>query len=238
MRTLVLALVALLLSCTTTKEIYVKDHYSARKSIGESVYRVTDKDGWGTGFAAKTKSGKTVVVTNDHVCEGLTDTARLRAGGKAWKVKIIERYSKHDLCLLAAPKGAKALEIADSKPEYREKIYTAGFPIIPDMTESSGEALSMDKDPLMYGPGDPATCKGEKFRIEMKQLPPFGMMAPVCMLIAPFQNTSVQSDEGASGSPVVNKKSKVVGVISVVKGNIALAGMVPHSYVKDLLSKY
>lgn len=242
-RLFVAAILTLLLSCTHTAKVYVQDHFSAIDQIGESVYRIGDSKGWGTGFAVKAGSGKTVILTNDHVCDGLDkrDTARLRAGGKAWKVKIIARYAKHDLCMLKAPKGAKALGVGSGDmAEYREKVYTAGYPVIPDMTERSGVALSLDKQPTQY-PLPPAECKGEKYRIENKLMmvgPGMMLPIPVCLMTSPFQNTSVESDEGASGSPVVNEDKEVVGVISTVIGRIGYAQMVPLSYVKDFLSEH
>jgi hypothetical protein len=143
--------------------------------------------------------------------------------------------------MLAAPRSAKPLDIApgDIAP-YREKVYTAGYPVIPDMTESSGVALSLYGGPTNY-PLSPSECKGEKYRVENKLRmvrPGIMLPVPVCLMISPFQNTSVQSDRGASGSPIVNRDKQVVGVLSTTIGTIGYAQMVPLSYIKDFLSNY
>lgn len=245
MKKLLLAFVILVMGCVHTGESQnkvrtVKKSASTYELIGDSVYRIGDDNGWGTGFAVRAASGKKYILTNDHVCSDLRDTERLHASdGKTYELKVKAKDDQHDLCIVSAPKNAKPLKVSETEPKYRDRVYTAGFPAIPDMTTANGITLTIDKED-MPDEKSIAECVGPKYEVKTGTIRGmFGPMEiPQCYMTAPRLQTSVKSDSGASGSPMINSRGEVIGVLMSVVGDIQFAQMVPLKYVRDFLSKY
>lgn len=247
MKRLLLTLVILAMGCAhagdikKTQEVrVVKKKVSIYELIGKSVYRIGDDDGWGTGFAVKAASGKTYILTNGHVCSGLRDTERLHSSdGEVYKLKVKAKDDHHDLCIMQAPKNAKPLKVSEKDPKYRDRVYTAGFPAISDMTTASGVTLTINKEGIRDDiPIE--KCVGPKYKVGTSRvMGMFGvLMIPECHMIAPRLQTSVKSDSGASGSPMVNSRGEVIGVLMSTIGGIRFAQMVPFKYVRSFLDKH
>jgi S1-C subfamily serine protease len=241
MKRLFLILILSLIGCAHSVTGAGQQRVGTYELIGDSVYRIGDSESWGTGFAVKGKSGNKFIMTNDHICDDKQPTEIIYApDGKTYKFTIVAKYSKHDLCLIRAPKNAEPLPISKKKSGFRDKIYTAGFPSIIDMTINQGYTLTVDPLIGMAYPLQADKCKGPKYKMSTGIVHGmFGpMMVPQCNMIAPRLQTSVKSGGGASGSPVVNSQGQVVGVILSVSGNLGFAQMVPLKYVRDFLNKH
>ena len=241
LRVLLVSFIFLVASCVTVNNTPEKEvtSESTYEMIGNSVYHVGSEDGWGTGFAVEARSGKKFILTNDHVCDGVSKNDRITASdGKKYLIKVKAKYDKHDLCLMLAPKNAKPLEIAGHL-DHRERIFTAGFPSISGMTTASGVALKMDEDYDLPYPLENKDCKG-KSKYKVKSAMEMTLFGPVeqdiCFMIAPTQLTSIRSGGGASGSPVVNKYGEVTGVVLSVSQGLGFASMVPLNAIRDFLN--
>lgn len=230
MKLLQLLIVLMCFSCVTVGE----SPFLAKAD--RSVYRIGAVNNWGTGFAIRGDSAKTYIITNSHICDSLEEEDKLIQGKRAWSIKTVKHYSKHDLCAIAAPEDAKAINLALSPPEYGDRVTVKGYPAIKDMTTFSGRALSVVENDYLNYPLPPEDCVGDKFEIRGKEIPP-GLIIPQCTLVGPMQKTSVQSDGGASGSPVLNDDGEVVGVVLATVGNIPLAVMIPHAPLRDFLKQ-
>lgn len=247
---LLLVLIIGLTSCISAeKQIIEKSNeISIYEAIGDSVFRVGYENSWGTAFAVRTRSGKKVLITNDHVCDGLIADKKkdkklnnliYDSYGNKWKMKILAKYKYHDLCMLAAPRFASTLKLA-VKNNFREKVFTAGFPSIKDMTTGEGVILKMDYAEDFPYPLEPKNCKGSKYKIKnILHFSVFGpVMVPTCLLIPPRLQTSIKSGGGASGSPIVNKKGEVSGVVLGIAGQLGFTQVVPLKYLRNFLDNH
>jgi len=258
---LIFALAIGLPACTTITNEQITGNIgevSIYDMIGDSVFRVGNENSWGTGFVMRTKSGKKVIITNDHVCDGMKamedkvkefnkkvknkkDKKKIKnliigtSGGK-WRMKVIAKYAEHDLCMLAAPKYAPVLKLA-AKYKFREKVFTAGYPSIHDMTTNQGVVLKMDRSTDFPYPLEPKDCKGKKYKLKVvNQWTPFGSIpVTTCFLTPPRLQTSIRSGGGSSGSPVVNEKGEAIGVIMGTRGRLGHIQIVSLKYLRDFL---
>ena len=238
LRSLLISFFLLSTSCVTVNSLHSEEIIPVYERIGDSIYRIGGEDGWGTGFVVKARSGKKFILTNDHVCDTLSEGDKvITSTGKQYRVKIKAKYNYHDLCLILAPRKAVALKIANHL-SYREDIYTAGFPGIPEMTTTKGIALKIDKSFALPYPLEIKDCKGKK-KYKIRALKKMSMFGPIiedtCMMEAPSQQTSLQLGPGASGSPVVNKHNEVVGVVMSVMSSMSFTHMVPLEAIRDFL---
>jgi S1-C subfamily serine protease len=88
--------------------------------------------GSGTGFQVEGESGNLYIMTNRHVCDGLTRNGERsirweNIEGKSGYVEIIYRDVKADLCLLEPAEDVSPLGIA-SNLFAREKVALIGHP--------------------------------------------------------------------------------------------------------------
>lgn len=218
-------------SCFTLPKSQIKVNKTAR-----SVYMIIDENGgWGTGFAAKTGSGRLVVVTNDHVCDYLSSSSLLVKGVKRWRAKVVYKSPFHDLCLLAAPSDAVPLKISELKNQHlRQKVYTVGFPAVQYLTSASGQTLGPTDKAMFYNHVPLHMCNSHKYIksfIELYDEDGKLIKKAVCLFTPSFLMTSIKTDQGGSGSPVLNSNNEVIGVIAISEGRIGFAGIVPLVYL-------
>lgn len=58
----------------------------------------------------------------------------------------------------------------------------------------------------------------------------------VCLMSVVTESTTVQSDRGASGSPLLNTKGEVVGVVMAVGGGVSWTKAVPLQALKKFIN--
>jgi hypothetical protein len=208
------------------------------EDVGGSVYSVHNLTSRGTAWAAKTKKGTKVLVTNVHVCDSVIPIMFTQKGGKNYTLQVLAKDSKHDICLLSAPPNAVPLKLADEVvPE--ETVYAVGFPIVDFMTSTKGNAKGIVPIKMPYNISIDQ-CVGEKFeKFKGPMLHPNGKVyeEEVCLFVGKVLTTTANTDAGGSGSPILNKDEEVVGMVMVCVGNIAWAQGVPLEALKEFLNK-
>lgn len=212
----------------------------ALKNVDAVVFEVRDpkKRGGGTGFAMEAVSGKTYVITNSHVCEAIIKMTNgnivlLVHDGKEFTRKILKMSDVSDLCLIEGVEGFRGLKLASSI-EVGETIYTVGHPLLQKRTTTQGKVTkftnietlhhviksgNIGTDTILNASSE--SCDKPKLRVEefdVKYFPLVSVIkAKVCVLTEnKAMITSATIRPGSSGSPVVNKRGKVVGVMFAV----------------------
>lgn len=190
-----------------------------RSAVGESVVQVlfVDGNGGGTGFAVKAKSGKEFIATNKHVCgvANENDIVRIKYGKNLEKVtfrKVVYRDARHDLCLINGIEELSPLSIG-SELEPGDMNYAVGHPALRALTVSKGEFIGYEVIKMIEEDVvDRAQCTGE-----IVELNPFQQIFMQREFVCVKGYKSMSLTEfiygGNSGSPIVNKWGRVVGVI-------------------------
>lgn len=231
-------------------EIYRQENV-VKKTSG-SIVSLEDAGGRGrgTGFFAMTASGNRVIVTNAHVCEinpqspifvvyHRTDNS-LRKKAK-FPVVALQKDTKSDLCIVSAPIDcdAPALTLAD-EVKIDSHVYIVGYPIVALLSSSDGYIRGYDIADSPYElPLD--LCVGEKHYIKtvpIKQGNRKSKLTKQCFFRAKMIFTDALGDHGQSGSPGLNGKGEVIGVMSMISGQARpFAFLVPLDALKEFLSK-
>jgi len=235
-----------------------------RSKVGSKTYLIYEpRSGSGTGFAVKAPSGKTYIVTNDHVCEVSKDGKSVMVrdeDGKSMRRKIIKKSDRSDLCLVEGWPGVEGLKVSSSAPEIGQIVASVGHPSGYDITLSRGEIIMRDDVMIPVGPIsfiDPSSGKeqlvpAEDGGVTLKQcsMPKnkvvtvdqqifiFVFRIKMCMNVtekAYFTNMLIQP--GSSGSPVVNFYGNIVGVV-FASDRAGWGVLVSHKDLTDFLSKY
>lgn len=190
----------------------------------------------GTGFLVKAKSGRTYMLTNWHVCISSARHNQIKGSlpyGTSFIGDILESDPLVDLCIIKIDSDRDGLDIA---PMFDSKgaLYSRGYPshILSETTGvfSHEESISFPFELEMVG----ETCPKPWKTLFM------GPTAVGCMAEYTNYVTSLFAMPGASGSPVVNGRGELVGVVQTTdmsnpKGN---AGLVPYPKVKKFLERY
>lgn len=208
-------------------------HKAYLRNIGEeNSVRIVGKDGMGTGFHVKTKSGKVYILTNKHVCS-IPGPLKVEKYGDDIGIvrKIIKKSADHDLCVMEALPDAKGIEIGNDI-ENGESVYTLGHPRGDALTIAEGEKIDELEIQLVDDFKEDGSCEGEVIRQE-------GWFGPVdyCVITRRSIQFSTPTYPGNSGSPVVNKYGNLVSVVFAGNRNVENMGFgVPLDYVKTFLS--
>lgn len=195
-----------------------------------SIVKVLNPEGTGggTGFVVKTRKGKKVIVTNDHVCEVAQNNYAVIQGpdGKLSIKPIISRSAIRDLCLLEGV-DLPALPLGEKAPYQFEPLHVVGHPSLEPVTRSYGEYVS---DTLI--PFGLETEGGKCKNGELRQT----LFGDICVVTMELSLTTVPVYPGNSGSPIFNSNNEVIGVINSTRQGFR--GMfVPLIYLKAILAQ-
>ncbi len=198
-----------------------------------SVVSVLNRSGTsgGTGFVTRDVAGKHVIVTNDHVCEVaqggyvviVSDTGQGRIK------RVLSRNFTRDLCVVEGI-DAPALSIADSSPTRFEKLQVIGHPLLGPTTPSEGSYLQDDIVPIGFGTKPDGTCPESAESVDT-------FFGTFCVAHMELSLTSISIFPGNSGSPVLNREGKVVGVINSGDNRTTYGNFVPLRYLKEILGE-
>jgi S1-C subfamily serine protease len=218
-----LCLILMLLSAQTMFIFKSDDIHRSylRKYVGSRVYKVMiPNSGGGTGFAIKAPSGRSYILTNDHICAlARHSSIYLKDGLFSISTKIISRSDKTDLCLLTAPTNEIGLDLANYTPMLGDQVFAIGHPGLDLLTLSNkGEIISISSTklterairvPLNTTEDGECDTDNPKFHIETIEGDDY------CVVDVPsVYNTSVLIKQGSSGSPLVDFYGDVVGVVA------------------------
>jgi len=208
-------------------------------SIGEEkVVEIRDpenKKGGGTGFLVNAPSGGTYIMTNNHVC-GLANSSGTVLIDGDYYAHVISHFADHDLCLISNPLNLQGIDVGDSSRD-GENVYVVGHPLLEPRAEIKGQISGTMTATIMLGFNLP--CKGKNERnIETdpdSMLAAFGILN-ICVRDFEAQATTLNILPGNSGSPVLNRDGKVVGVAFAGREDGPGRGyIVPLKYIKKFL---
>lgn len=230
--------ISLLMLFTFVLELPQLHHAWLRHKVASRVFEVkgTKDGGGGTGFQVEAPSGISYIVTNSHVCEYALKDANsknillVKKGDHLMKRRVLEISGYADLCLIEGWPGMSGLKLG-SETNVGDLVNAIGHPLLGPTTLSSGEVTAFVQVSIPHHvmPGEnkkmnkalnasDEPCDQPKNEIKKQHIFFLGIFdvgeATMCMVnetnaIA----TNVQIYPGNSGSPLVDKWGRVVGVV-------------------------
>lgn len=188
----------------------------------------------GSGAIVKAKSGTKFALTNWHVCIPARVDGRVPVtydNGRTFMGAIKAEDAKADLCLVTiTDQDVPFLSIAR---DYRrgETVYTRGYPR-GVLTEAEGVEIGR----ATYTYTFPIDELGECLPHMTKR---YGISGRLAGCETQFKNgiTNVYAQPGSSGSPVVNGRGELIGVMESYHPKQG-GGMVPYEAVREFLEKH
>lgn len=185
----------------------------------------------GTAFVAKGPSGQAYLLTNWHVCYFSKNHGNLQVimeDGSVIPGKVVATNSVADLCAVKIDYRGPALTLAP-RVGPSETVHTRGYPH-GHLARSSGTIRSTEGVPMVFGSDEVSRC-------------PIGWVTHpqpkkefFCTSKILLSFSSLYVEPGASGSPVVNDRGELVGVIEGQRhDNVYDGGFVPLAVLKDFM---
>lgn len=213
-----------------------------RRTVGNSVVLIVVPEGkmvvTGTGFHVRAPNGKTVLISNRHVCAHSADGTIMAFGekmGQPVKLKILKLSTDSDLCMAEAVAGYDPLPIGSSLA-VGDRVITAGHPESLPLTIAYGQVVGAIEGGAQRS-ATPQEVKDKKCRWKDSKFldDPEEPGQKICVETARTVVTTAQVEHGSSGSPLLNRYGQVVGV---VMSSMALnySGAVPLSQLKRFLN--
>lgn len=208
------------------------------------IVKLTNLEGnsGGTGFFVKTPSGRTVILTNGHVCRlAVNGVLMSRTENDVDAVNMIAQYEDNDLCIVEAPEGiTSGLRVASSVRN-TEDIYVLGHPLLEPKTLTKGQMSGSAIIEVMQGyntePCEGKTYKKEEPRDDDLMAALFGVKY-ACIRTTVADIITANILPGNSGSPVLNAYGHVVGVVYAGSPGTSRGMIVPLEDVKKFLQGY
>lgn len=217
-----------------------------RSAVGSNVVEVLKTDsmgkplGGGTGFQIK-HLGKKYIITNAHVCDmyqGGSMATLLLPDGSMTKSPILEVSEETDLCAIKGIESLGVIPIGNSV-SIGEGIYTVGHPHLMPLNVAPGDILGQQVFQVGLGViGMDITkeqCSKPKNRIVSVDMGMFGSMDVCIEEVNAYQTTSVTLP-GNSGSPVVNWKGEVIGVLFAGDNDVHWGLVITLYDLKDFIN--
>ena len=215
---LILSLVVILAVVSTGAVMFEHYIYDYKGSSVVMLTRTEAARSGGTGFQIKAPSGKLFIMTNAHICKIGKELFAHKQDGEKQKIKVIEIYKDHDLCLMEPVDGLKPLKIEEDI-HLHERVWLIGHPALRPLTLESGHYAG-EMDIKVYSRCSKKELKRVEEKLEKITDPTLDDFQEVLMAFAGYclkdyntQYINNISYGGNSGSPVVNKWGNVVGVL-------------------------
>ena len=205
---------------------------------GSSVVMLTSNGGGGTGFRITAESGKSFILTNNHICRD-RESLTANYGDQEKTIKVIQKYADHDLCVLEDIDEIPSLRLSGSLDSH-ERLWLIGHPALRQLTLESGHFVGNTDIDLL------TTCSEKEIeeRIaaikEVKTIDDFlkilRLSAGYCIKKVNANHINNISYGGNSGSPVFNKWGNVVGVLFAgSRGQPTASYIVPLEHLQKFL---
>lgn len=222
----------LLLQWASTPSSPVKE-----ENIAPSVVKLLNQEqtGGGTGFFAYSgKRKKTVIVTNDHVCQmGNNGYITVQDdNGIVSLNRILNTDPIRDLCIVETTRGRPLAIAADSVSRF-QPVRGIGFASLLPMSATSGYYTGNFLGTFLEAPADNGKCRPGATE---ESIPTFFGNIDACLRKIELSATTIPSGPGASGSPVINSDGEVVGVVNS-GNNLGRANFIPLPYLKEILER-
>lgn len=196
--------------------------------------RIVGMDGVGTGFHVQAPNGKVYILTNKHVCNMAGPLKVEKYGDKVGVVrKIISKYSKHDLCVMEALPGVKGIKISSDPAQNGDHTYTIGHPRGNALNVAEGEKFDDKVIQLGEEVNEAGTCNEGS----LTEIPTIFGIFKICVIDRMSIQLSNPTYPGNSGSAVLNKWGRLIGVIFAGSREVENQGFaVPMTSIRDFLS--
>jgi len=209
-----------------------------RAYVGNNVIKLFGGKSGGTGFFIKTPKGKSVILTNRHVCETSLDKKTMQAGYKEellkTRVKILKMSDKHDLCAIESFKKRKGLKLANNV-SIEDTVFAIGHPYLENLILSKGIYVSENIIRLIVKIN---VRKNDKCDGKLVPVPQNMFIFNMCVKKYNASRVFLYIRGGSSGSPLVNIFGRIVGVIFAGSRDDNLKNYaVPYRYVKEFLEE-
>jgi len=221
-------------------------HYSLLRSyIANKTVYITNSEGTsgGTGIHVKARSGKTYLLTNDHVC-GLGNNKNevyvsFDNSDRLIPRRIVEKSIMTDLCLVEGMPEVEGISLAKSA-SYGSIVYQVGHPRLMPITLTQGEFISKQMVRVLIGPifteEDKMNCSLPKNSI-IKVDGLFGEVE-LCTIKVMGNLSNIPTLPGNSGSPIVNEWGKLVALTFAGDNRINWGISIPLEDIERFLKIY
>lgn len=195
----------------------------------------------GTAFAMKAKSGKVYTVTNAHIC-GLRNKDNQigvmeHRTERIIPLRVIEVYPENDLCIVEGVTGYEGLDIG-VESSVSQTVWTFGHALGEELNIAHGRVKAFKPIEMIDETvTDMTKCVGSRRHVETEYTLFFGPMT-VCVKVYDTVATDVATFPGNSGSPMVDRFGKVVGVIFAGSTRSNWGFAVPLKDLRKLLEAY
>ena len=192
----------------------------------------------GTAFVVEGKSGKKFMMTAGHVCDA-ADAEKMPLFTKLGKSNVIfmgwNSLNVHDICILGQVSQNLPAHKMGSEPEVADKLWGLGFPSGYPFTVMSGNVIG-DVHVQITTDRSPENCTGI-YKIVAQTF--MGIpMGQGCAISGKETAVTMSVAPGASGSPVVDRYGRLVGIISAQNNSTAnWLLMVPHRFLEKVIDK-
>lgn len=196
-----------------------------------------DGRGGGSGVIIQNSTSESVILTNNHVCEGVL----VKEGGKVRLVNGEEHLVtgilsslEHDLCMITvAVDLKKSVELSSKAPSLYEEATITGHPSLMPNVITKGHFGGREIIPVMTG-----TRECTEKDLKNPELAPMCHFFGVAPIITVYESQIVTATimAGSSGSAVLNSSGELSGLVFAGNADgLSYAYIVPYEAVKNFV---